>query len=493
MAITILSNFTSGGYYPSANPINITVTSDNSGNCNFRYINDIYINNVKVMSQKLFPDPTTGYAFFQISRIVQDYVQTQISKTPQSSYFVAAGDIINTPAGLLNVTCKFGEEYDSSVDCDGVVNQYLDLATSNSIYVFESAIDYEDFPTFDYTNYTFALTAKTASFLTNAPREQDVTYNDSYYLDFISTSALSNTRVIGLETYDYNNQLINSYLLAATSLVDVKRYRVAVGPYDLNKIYNDNIINQSVKYYTLSIGKYQSLTYTRLTEYFTFYVKPPKTYETRIGFVGLKGGIEHFTFFNRNIGRYEIDKKTYEKTLQRNYSNQWKYQVGDRGTTVYSIKAKESRFVSSFCSKENSEWLTEMWLSPQVWTYIRPELLPFTMTLSGTKILLWIKDHGLSVGNQIFIFPDVTNSANAALQLLVSVTAVVNENLIDCGLTTGTYPNVNDACGWIQKKEDWQMMPITISDNVVDIRQRAGRPVEYALNYTMANNKTTLR
>lgn len=493
MAITIVSNLTSGAYYPSANPINTTVYSDNSGNCNFRYINEIYINNVKVFTQKLFPDPTTGYAFFQISRIVQDYIETTMSKTPQSTYFATAGSSITTPSALVSVYCKFGEEYDTSANCDGAVNQYLNLATSNSIYVFESAIDYEDWPSFDYNNYTFALVAKTASFLTNAPREQEVTFNDSYYLDFISTSALTNTRVIGLETYDWNNQLITSYLLPSTTLVDVKRYRVAVGPYDLNKIYNGNIINASVKYYKLSIGKYQSSTYTRLTEYFYFNVRPPKEFQTRIAFIGLKGGIEHFTFYHRNNSRIEIERKTFEKTLQRNYSNVWTYQVGDRGTTQWSTKAREKHIVSTFCSKENSEWLSEMWLSPKVWTYSRPELKEFTTSQSGGQILLWVKDHGLSVGNQLFIFPDVTNSNNSVLQLLVTVTSVIGDDQFACGLTSSSYPNISNPCGWIQKKEDWKQLPIVISDNIIENKQRTSRPIEYTLNYDMAYSKNTLR
>lgn len=494
MAITIISNLTSGKYYPSANPINVTVYSNNSGNCNFRYVNEIYINNVKVFTQKLFPDPTTGYAFFQLSRIVQDYVETTMFKVPQSTYFAVAGSSITTPSGLISIYCKFGEEYDSTATCDGVVNQYLNLATSNSAYVFESAIDYEDWPTFNSDNYTFALTAKTASFLTNAPREQDVTFNDSYYLDFISTSAMTNTRVIGLETYDYNDQLYGSYLLPSGTLVDVKRYRIAVGPYDLNRIYNDAVINQSVKYYKLSIGKYQSLTYTRLTEYFTFNVKPPKPFQTRIAFIGLKGGIEHFTFYHRNNSRLEIERKTYEKTLQRNYSNVWTYQVGDRGTTQYSMKAKEKHTVSTYCSKENSEWLSEMWISPKVWTYIRPELKEFNFVKTGTKLLLWVKDHGLSVGNQVFLFPDVEDYAiNSALQGVWSITAIVDENMIDLGFTTISYPNIVAGCGYLQKKEDWQQLPIAISDNLVELKQRTSLPIEYTLNYDMAYSKNTLR
>ena len=59
MAITIINQKTSNAFYPAGNPINVTVNSNNSGNCNFRYICDFYINGTKVFTDKLFPDPTT--------------------------------------------------------------------------------------------------------------------------------------------------------------------------------------------------------------------------------------------------------------------------------------------------------------------------------------------------------------------------------------------------------------------------------------------------
>lgn len=492
MAITIISNFTSGAYYASSNPINITVASNNSGNCNFRYICDIYISGTKVFTQKLFPDPISSYGFFQINRVLQDYIQTTLLKAPVSNYFNLASNS-SAPSALLQVQCKFGEEYDSSSTCDGVVNQYLNLKDSNTIYAFEGAISYEDWPSFDYTKYTFATTSNTAKFLTNSPREVEVTYNDSYFLDFISTAQLSSSRIVALETYDWNNQVINAYLLPATSLADNKRYRIAVGPYDLNKIQNSPIINQSVKYYKLNISHYVPFTVTPLTEMFTFYVTPPKTYQTRIGFVGLLGGLEHFTFYHRNVARYELQRKSYERGLLRNYSNKLNYQVGDRGTTQYSMRATEKHTVSSFCSREVSEWLNEMWLSPEVWTYKRPELMPFQTSKSGGKILLWINDHGLKASDQIFIFPDVTDGNNSALQILATVTTVINENQIDCNLLTSTYPNVTLPCGWVQKKENWQVLPIVISDNQIEIKQKTTRPIEYTLNYDMAYMKNTLR
>ena len=105
------------------------------------------------------------------------------------------------------------------------------------------------------------------------------------------------------------------------------------------------------------------------TTSFTFKVKPPKPFETRIGWINQMGGIDHFTFYHRNRKTYTIDRKAFKKSLSSNYSNNWTYQVGDREDTIYDISANENHSVSSFCNRYDAEWLSELFLSPDVWTY----------------------------------------------------------------------------------------------------------------------------
>jgi hypothetical protein len=62
---------------------------------------------------------------------------------------------------------------------------------------------------------------------------------------------------------------------------------------------------------------------------------------------------------------------------------------------------------------------------------------------------------------------------------------------------TGLYYNVYNltefAEGWLYKKEDWSRLPIVISDNTAEVKQKASKPIEYTLNYMMSYPKTTLR
>lgn len=496
MAITIVSNFTSGKFYPSANPINTTVNSNNSGKCNFRYICDLYVNNTKVFTDKIFPDPNTGYGFFLLSRVLQDYITTvQLSNT-FATFNVAAATTV--PTASLSVYCKFGEEYDSSVNCDGTVLQYTNLATSNTFYVYEAALDYEDFPSYTYTNYLMGTASATASksFLTNSPREVELTYNDSYYLDFLTLQPINSNWSVYFQTQGPGGA--SFFSIAATSLSTVRRYRLAVGPYNINKLNGAPIINQETTSYSVW------LTYNgiRQSEVFTFKVRDPKTFTTRLGFVGLLGGIENFTFYHRNNKSFNIERKTYEKTLGRNISNAWSYAVGDRGTTTYKVSAQEQHRVATYCSKEMSDWLYEMWLSPDVWTYRRPEIqqiriydelgiyLPYQA--SNTRILFWVNDTtDLSVGDYIMVIPEyIAGYAEFIGRFQIQS---IDGNIVDVGATWGSYFPPREMCAYIYKDTTFDILPVTISDNSIEVKQKLTRPIEYSLNYQMAYSKTTIR
>jgi len=495
MAITIVSNFTSGKFYPSANPINTTVTSNNSGKCNFRYICDLYVNGTKVFTDKIFPDPNTGYGFFLLSRVLQDYITT-LGVTNTSTAFTL-GASSTAPSASLSVYCRFGEEYDSSLNCDGTVLQYPNLATSTTFYVYEAAFDYEDYPAYNHTNYLMGTASATASksFLTNSPREVEVTYNDSYYLDFLSLQPMTSAHRLYIEWTYKDGTSLETWIPSGT-LTNVRRYRLAVGPLNINKIYNTPVINQDISSYKIWLS-YGSV---KQSEVFTFKLRDPKIFTTRLGFVGLLGGIENFTFYHRNQKNYAIDRKTYEKTLGRNISNAWSYTVGDRSTTTYKISAQEQHRVSTYCSQDMSEWLYEMWLSPDVWTYRRPEIQEIRIydeagTYTGSpdsRVLFWVNDTtGLSVGDYIMVIPEYI-PGYAEFIGRFQIASIVG-NIVDVGATYGSYFPPRQLCAYIYKDTTFDILPVTISDNAIEVKQKTSRPVEYSLNYQMAYSKNTIR
>ena len=495
MAITIISNFTSNKFYPSSNPINTTVNSNNSGKCNFRYICDLYVNGTKVYTDKIFPDPNTGYGFFLLSRVLQDYTLTLTLANTTTAFSLAGTATV--PTSSFSVYCRFGEEYDAAVNCDGSVLQYTNLSTSNTFYVYEGAFDYEDFPGYTYTDYLMGTASATASktFLTNSPREVEVTYNDGYYLDFLSLQTMNSSYRLYIES-TYKDGTITTTYLSSSTLSSVKRYRLSVGPLNINKIYATPVMNEEVTSYKIWLA-YGAI---RQSEVFTFKLKEPKTFTTRLGFVGLLGGIENFTFYHRNMKSFNIERKNYEKTIGKNNSGSWSYAVGDRGTTTYKIVATEQHRVATYCSREVSDFLYEMWLSPDVWTYRRPEIQQIRIydeygTYSGfvnSRILFWVNDtEGLSVGDYLMVVPEYIAGYTEFIGRFQIVSIV--GNIIDVGADYSSYFPPRELCAYIYKDTTFDRLPVVISDNAIEVKQKMTKPVEYSLNYQMAYTKTTLR
>lgn len=490
--ITIVKNLTLGKFYPSANGINTTISSNNSGRCNFRYIADLYINNIKVFSEKLFPDPKTGWGFFQLNRVIEDYIKTY--EVDPNSKSIDLGASLVAPSAALSVFVKFGEEYDLSLDCSGTVIQYTNLATSNIFYVYQSAFDYEDYPTYDDSKFIVEATGVTSSisFLTNVPsREADVTFNDPYYLDFISNDIVNGSWKVNLELTTINGVL--STYIPVSFLSKVRRYRLSVGPYNINRIFEYPLINLG----TISYKVWLTWNDIKKTEVFTFRVKSPGEFGTRFGFTGLLGAPESFTFYHRKRKSYNIERANTQRILGRNISGDWKYNVGDRTETTYKVLANEVLSVSTFCDKSNSEWLYEMWLSPNVWEYKKPELDSITIWTApnpvlSTPVLLLVNDVSkYSPGDFIMVIPEGIVGYSSFIGRY-EILDIIGSGL-DIGATWGSFSPPKNMCGFIYKDEEFQKLPITISDNTIEVKQRLGRPIEYGLNFRRAYQKTTLR
>lgn len=498
--ITIISQKTTNTFHPAANPINITVDSNNSGKCNFRYVCDIKINGTSVFKDKLFPDPATGYGFFQLNRIISDYIENYITKTEPISYFSAGADG-QSPDAVVSVQCFFGEEYDSSLDCSGTVAQYLNLITSNLFYVFNGAIDYESFLTWNYTDYlgVWASASNDMKFLTNSPREIEVTFNEPYYIDFISLTSPTIISSVGqgyvaLEIVKImKDGSTQTDILGTVFMATRRRYRLAVGPLDINRISGSSTIDDSVRSYTVqiiwalnNIGTDTKLQ--PLSEIFTFKVKRPQTFSTRLGFVGRLGSPESFTFYHRNMKSFNITRSSYNKLLQSNYGGSLTYQVGDRSASTFNIQAVESHKVATYCSRDMSEFLYEMWLSSDVWVYDLPELICFhtyTDNINNLYLIADTDDHGLKVGDVIFMyleFDPVLSINQTTKKTIISV----NGRQIGVGLT-----GITTYGGWMHKDESWRRLPVVISDNTIEVKQKTTKPIEYSLTYTAAYNKYT--
>ena len=492
MSITIINQIPTNKFLPSRNPINVSVNSNNNGKCNFRYVCDVYIDGVNVFRYKLFPDPSTGYGFFQLSDVISDYLSEYLPQVNSTSVVVGYS---TTNKSIVGCYLRFGEEYDNSTTCDGTIQIFPNLALSNTFYAFLGTLDYEEWPTYNdnyyKVNYSATFSQLTGPyFLTKRPRGSvKCSFGDSYYLDWLSlTSPNTGQTSIRIET---NTGV--TYSVNAPSLSSVKRFKAAVGPFDINNAANTSLINASHKWYDVWLED----SGNQLTEKFRINLEMPKSFRTRFGFIGSLGSTEYITFYHRDRAGYDIDRKDYKKYLTSNKgSGNWSYDVGDRQSTTYATSAKERHLVTTFVDEITSTWLWEMWLSINVWKEDKPIQSSFRVFRESSsptsRMLFWLPDgHQFKPGDSFFCIPENKTEYSDYVDRFTIVS--VNGNVVDCGLTYNIFNITESACGWIFKDEIFRRIPIVVSDPSIEVKQKLGRPIEYSLQYANSVDKFTLR
>jgi hypothetical protein len=125
MAITLIS--APQRVSPVYNPIAFTVSSDNTTECNFTYICDVYVNGIYVTRLKLFPSGANDYATFFVERILEDFLTYDLQENLYGSSIFAM-----SPNSIIDYELRFGEEYDSSAQCDAGTDIYPDLLITQS-------------------------------------------------------------------------------------------------------------------------------------------------------------------------------------------------------------------------------------------------------------------------------------------------------------------------------------------------------------------------
>ena len=102
MAITI--NSSPNTYQSFHEDLWFVVSSTNTGQTNFKYVFDVYINGTLVSRVKSFPQPSTGKGIFNAANIVRNYWSSYFK--PSATAFSYVGSDIR-----INYVVKYGEEY----------------------------------------------------------------------------------------------------------------------------------------------------------------------------------------------------------------------------------------------------------------------------------------------------------------------------------------------------------------------------------------------
>ena len=245
---------------PVYNAIEWTVSSDNVNECNFKYICDIYIENGGVgfvKRLKLFPNQN-GEAAFKINRVLEDY----IVNNPK----INLTNFVVNDNKCLEYYLSFGEEYDTSINCDQQVTVYPDLLESELNYAWNAAMQYREFSDYLYTNHNadfFMNPSSPGKFLTHSPERILIGMGDEAELSFLNMPGIGNYGgALRVEGFDRNDSPVNSTVFnnPYSNVVDYNNIyvQIPVGPYNFNTMMTTAFIDSNTEYYRVSLESVDS-------------------------------------------------------------------------------------------------------------------------------------------------------------------------------------------------------------------------------------------
>lgn len=340
-------------------------SSDNSGQIDFKYVFDVFVNGVQMVRTKVFPEPTNGKGYYDASQVVRNEITydwfTPVSTTQPECLLAQP-----SPSGEIAVTynIRVGEDY------SGLTT--LNMASGN-------------ITAYNWTAPLFKRRQQTTSvfdfkYLTNRPKSTKAKLTDKVMVGFKGVAG--QTYVVKFRAYNQSNALISNYT-TTTNLVltsSNKWLQLDIGAEALNNSHGTNVLTSSVKYYDVYL-----LNGSTESESFRVYVDCNPLYESvNLHFMNQYGMFDTARFGLASRLSMNVEKKTFTRrnysfgTSSVNYYDSNK--VYNESNINYGSKADWSyKLTMDFPSDEEYQWLCELITSPQVFMEIDGDFYPISI------------------------------------------------------------------------------------------------------------------
>lgn len=370
MAVTIEQN--PAAYAPVYNPIEYVLSSDNTGNDNFKFLVDVYINGAVTKEIRLpIPIvPGTNTCVVSLQRILEATLTSDLGVPTSTDGFSTCGN------SILSYVVKFGEEYDVA----SVLTQFPDLTVDSTRYAWNGSLKHPEW--IDLNHLDYVLTDFDKKFLTNAPTTQETSITDHGWVYMLSTGA-NQPNTLRVRTYDSNDSLIQTVQInntfAAGSTAE-RILKVPANPASLNNVDGSHItsgaqpiITSSVKYYL--VDGFNSPSVISQTYRFDI-VEPCRYTKRRLIFLNRMGGFDGYNFNLVSTESESIERKYYKKNPTRLSGTTLTYDRKDREQTQYYTKSQpKMKLISDFFTDDTSVWLEELISSPEIYLEDGNELI----------------------------------------------------------------------------------------------------------------------
>jgi hypothetical protein len=362
MAINILAN--PKDFAPVYNKMEYLISSTNFAEPNFAYLVDIYINGsgTKTVRLRIPVRPSDQYGKVDIHRVLESALTSDVGNP------LGILGTYEAPNSALTYIVEFGEEYGTTVV------QYPNEETDISRNAFNASLEKANFINWDVTEYE--LDGITKKFLTNAPDNHTVSINShgwSYYKEATAIDFFT------VNTYDSAGSVISSFRIDPTTTSGAIQF-VPSSPASLNNIDNANLISGVQPIIIDSVATYniQAVgTITNLSEVRTFVIKENCKYNVNtLIFQNNLGAFDNFTFYLGDESTTAIERKDMKVNVDTVVANDIVYSMNEREKVTYYTKNTPSlKLMSDWISEAESNWLLEMFSSPEIYLQSGNELI----------------------------------------------------------------------------------------------------------------------
>lgn len=364
MSITLINP--SG--YPSAQDNLWSIAySSNSGQVDFKYVFDVYVDGVQLVRTKVFPEPSNGRGYFDAMPIVKNeitYGWFNPAKN-ETSYATLCNqsDTLNEKIYQLRV----GEDYSGTT--------YLNLVSGNvTTYNYSAPL---------FKRRQINIGQKLNKFLTNRPLSTKAKLTDDILIPFFYDT--SGNFYLEIKKYNYSNSLIETKDTGATTYT-LKYNQLDIGVDAINRrILADysvsNWIDSNVKYYTVQAID----SSTAILDTFIVNIDCNPLYTPiNLYFINAFGMFDTARFDLASRLTMDVERKTFE---QRNYT------LNNSSVTYYDTNNVYNESKINYGSKTNHSykltmnypsdaeyiWLAELMVSPQIYAEIYGNYYPVSI------------------------------------------------------------------------------------------------------------------
>ena len=353
MAITI--HATPKDFAPVYNKMEYLIESTNSGEPNYAYLVDIYINGsgTKTVRLRIPARPSDSYGKVDIHRVLESALTSDVGNP------LGILGTYDAPNSSLSYIVEFGEEYGTTVV------QYPNEETDISRKAFNASLEKLPFINWDVTEYE--MDGVTKKFLTNMPDNNKVSIESHGWLYFKEATALT---IVSVITFDSSGATINAFKIDASTTSDDIQY-LPSSPASLNNIDNANIIlgaqpiiTSDVAYYEVYVGAPSQVSETR-----TFVLEESCKYNTNtLIFQNNLGAFDSFTFYLGDMSTTEIERKDMKVNVDTVVGTDIVYSMNEREKVTYYTKKSETiKLMSDWITEAESNWLLELISSPEIY------------------------------------------------------------------------------------------------------------------------------